>query len=117
MIAAYPGYNYIMAPAELGHLWPEALASRIRNGAAHIIHIPFRKEPLADAISQFGPDHYPVGSGLTFYSRKGTSRGAICNVRISNLRKQRCGRQARCLVLYASRVRASARRRAAVADL
>lgn len=70
IIAAYPGYDYIMAPAELAPLWPTALASRIRSGKAHVIHIPFRKEPLADAVSQFGPDNYPVGGGLTCYSRE-----------------------------------------------
>ena len=67
IIAAYPGYGYITAPAELSGLWPSALASRIRSGVAHVIHVPFRKEPLADAVGRFGPNNYPVGAGLTYY--------------------------------------------------
>ena len=43
------------------------LASRIRNGTAHVIHVPFKQEPLADAVSQFSFDSLPT-SGLSYYS-------------------------------------------------
>lgn len=68
IIAAYPGFDYIGAPEQLAHLWPTALGSRIRNGAAHAIHVPFKQEPLKDAISQFSHDNFPNGNGLGIYS-------------------------------------------------
>ncbi len=73
IIAAYPGYEYIMAPADLRVLWPGALGSRIANRAARGIHIPFKKEPISGAISQF--DHKnPPNSSLSYYNRE-TYRG------------------------------------------
>ena len=65
IIAAYPGLDFVVAPLALAGLWPAALASRIRSGAAHVIHVPFKREPLRDAIGQFSHDNYPVGQGLT----------------------------------------------------
>ena len=69
IIAAYPGYNYIMDPGALSHFWPESLAVRIRDGRAHVIHVPFRKEPLIDAVSQFNHSNYPRGQGIGCYDR------------------------------------------------
>lgn len=34
--------EYITAPALLSDLWPTALSTRIRSGAAHVIHLPFK---------------------------------------------------------------------------
>ncbi|MCX6717533.1 MAG: TIR domain-containing protein [Candidatus Taylorbacteria bacterium] len=68
VIAAYPGYNRIMNPSALSELWPKALADRINNGTAKVIHIPFRKEPIADAVSQFDFNNLPRG-GLSYYSK------------------------------------------------
>lgn len=70
IIAAYPDYEYIGAPAELFSLWPFALTTRIYSGAAHVIHIPFKCEPLKDAIGQLSHDSLPVGGGLTRYSQE-----------------------------------------------
>lgn len=69
IIAAYPGYERIMAPAQLSHLWPKALADRINNGTAKVIHVPFKKEPIADAVSQFDFNNPPKGC-LVHYSRE-----------------------------------------------
>ena len=66
IIAAYPGQEFILDPTELAPLWPVALAKRIREGTAHVIHVPFRLEALRDAIAQFGPAKLPQ-SGLSFY--------------------------------------------------
>jgi hypothetical protein len=68
IIAAYPAYSYINNPLGLRSLWPTALAERIDNNTAHVIHVPFRKEPIKDAISQFDHDKYPPGGGLGYYS-------------------------------------------------
>lgn len=69
IIAAYPGYERIMNPSQLSSLWPRALAERIDNGTAHVIHIPFKKEPIAAAIDQFDFMN-PPKSGLTYYSHE-----------------------------------------------
>ncbi len=68
IIAAYPSYPPIFDPAALRPLWPAALAQRIDNGTAHVIHIPFRQQPIKDAIDQFDHNTYPAGGGLGYYS-------------------------------------------------
>ena len=69
IIVAYPGYERVMDPNALSTLWPKALADRINNGTAKAIHVPFKKEPIADAVSQFDFDNPPKGS-LVYYSRE-----------------------------------------------
>ncbi|MGZ8906185.1 MAG: TIR domain-containing protein [Methylobacter sp.] len=69
IIAAYTGYGTpIRKPAALKAHWPSALATRINNGTANVIHIPFKKMALLDAISQFSHNALPKGGGLGFYS-------------------------------------------------
>lgn len=67
VIAAYTDFIRITSPLELSYLWPSALATRINNSAAHVIHIPFKKEPLAHAVLTFSHDLYPNGGGLGIY--------------------------------------------------
>ena len=68
IIAAYPGYSMIMKPNVLSFLWPKALAERISNKTARVIHVPFKKEPIADAVSQFDFNN-PPQSALSHYSK------------------------------------------------
>lgn len=68
IIAAYPNYDYILAPAKLRPLWPTALEDRIDNKTARVIHIPFKKLPIADAIGQFTLAN-PPNSSLSYYTR------------------------------------------------
>jgi hypothetical protein len=68
IIAAYPGRRPILEPGRLSHLWPRALATRINDGSARVIHIPFLKAPLAKAVSQFTHTNLPKGP-LTYYTR------------------------------------------------
>lgn len=68
IIAAYPGYEVITEPKELAALWPPALANRIANGSARVIHVPFKQAVLRDAMGQFGPDKQPP-HGYWYYSR------------------------------------------------
>ena len=68
IIATYPDCEYIMAPAKLRPLWPTALEDRIDNKTARVIHIPFKKLPIADAIDQFTLTNPPKGP-LSYYSR------------------------------------------------
>lgn len=70
IIAAYPGCEYILYPQGLSTLWPKALKDRIENGSASVIHIPFKKEPIKDAISQFDHNNKPKDAGLGFYSKE-----------------------------------------------
>lgn len=69
VIAAYTGYERIMDPAALSSLWPEALADRINGKTATVIHVPFKKEPITDAVSQFDFNKLPE-SGLAYYSKE-----------------------------------------------
>ncbi|WP_137917947.1 TIR domain-containing protein [Hydrogenophaga sp. 2FB] len=71
IIAVYPDYEWILAPKELANYWPPALASRIANGTARVIHIPFKLPAVLDAIEQFGVSNteYPK-NGYGFYSRE-----------------------------------------------
>lgn len=71
LILAYPDYDSIMAPAELSVYWPPALKTRIENGSARAIHIPFRKAPVLDALSQFDitNKNYPT-NGYGYYTRE-----------------------------------------------
>jgi hypothetical protein len=68
IIAAYPGYKSIRYPESHRHKWPTALAYRIDNGTAHVIHVPFKQEPLKEAIETFDHERYPKGGGLGRYS-------------------------------------------------
>lgn len=67
IIVVYTGYNKIMAPSELSHLWPAELAKAIKNETVGIIHVPFKKEPIADTISQFDMNNHPKTT-LNYYS-------------------------------------------------
>lgn len=68
IIAAYPGKGAIKQPETLSSLWPTALAARINDGSASVIHVPFQKEVVSAAVGQFGPDALPKGGGLGRYS-------------------------------------------------
>ena len=69
IIAAYVGYQTpIRNPRAISRLWPAALATRIGNGSANVIHIPFKKAALLDAIGQFSHTKLPSGGGLGIYS-------------------------------------------------
>lgn len=68
IIAAYPGYDTILNPVALRHLWPASLSARIDSNTASVIHIPFRQLPIDDAIKQFNHDNLPKGGGLGAYS-------------------------------------------------
>ena len=69
IIAVYPEYDYILDPKALKPLWPLALRRRIDNHSARVIHIPFKKRPIAVAIGQFTHAN-PPKSGLTYYTRE-----------------------------------------------
>jgi hypothetical protein len=69
IIVAYTNYKSILAPTQLRQLWPQALASRIDALRARVVHIPFKKAPLADAIARFDQKNLPEGA-LTHYTQE-----------------------------------------------
>jgi hypothetical protein len=70
IIATYTstGYDVIRAPQALSAWWPTALSTRIANGTASVIHIPFKQRPIDAAIRQFSHNNLPTGGGLGIYS-------------------------------------------------
>jgi antiphage defense system Thoeris ThsB-like protein len=69
IVATYTVFDKpIREPTALSEYWPSALALRINNETANVIHIPFKKEALKDAISQFSHEKPPLGKGLGIYS-------------------------------------------------
>jgi len=68
IIAAYTDYGPVLEPAKFWPLWPKALADRINNKAARVIHIPFKKAPISAAISRFDHENLPK-SALSYYGR------------------------------------------------
>lgn len=70
IIAVYTGCDYpIFEPSKLSSLWPKTLSIRINNRTAHVIHIPFKKLPIAATIGQFDINNYPYGAGLGVYNQ------------------------------------------------
>ncbi len=79
IIAAYPGFDRVQGPRELSYLWPAALRQRIDNGSASVIHVPFLKAPIMDAIDQFSFNMYPSGGGLGIYSDQAYRNWGLLN--------------------------------------
>lgn len=69
IIASYPGYECILNPEALRDLWPATLEKRIDQRTARVVHIAFKKRPLAAAIDQFTLQNLP-GGALAYYSQK-----------------------------------------------
>ena len=66
IIAAYTDYCPILEPPKFWPLWPKALEDRINNKTARVIHVPFKKAPIMDAIAQFNHNKLP-NSSLSYY--------------------------------------------------
>ncbi len=69
IIAAYTDYSPVLEPAKFWPLWPKALADRINNQTAQVLHIPFKKAPIMDAMDRFTHDNLP-GGPLIHYVRE-----------------------------------------------
>lgn len=67
IVAAYAIWDKpIRSPRALAAYWPAALEDRVNNSTANIIHIPFKKAAIFDAI-RFSHSSLPVGQGLGIY--------------------------------------------------
>lgn len=70
IIIVYFDTDFILDPTNYHKYWPSALKKRIISGEASCIHIPFRKEPFKDAVTQFSKNNMPNGKSLGVYSEK-----------------------------------------------
>ena len=70
LIIAYPGYNSILHVESHRSVWPTVLSQRIDNGTARAIHVPFKKDPILDAIGQFTVQKSSLTSGKNYYTLK-----------------------------------------------
>ncbi|MGI6710910.1 MAG: TIR domain-containing protein [Bacilli bacterium] len=69
IIVVYVGYKKIKDPSLLSSAWCKNLLKYINNKLAKCIHVPFKKEPIFAAISQFSvvDNNYPATS-LNYYN-------------------------------------------------
>lgn len=68
LIIVYPKFEKILNASLLSDKWPKSLKERIDNGSAKCIHVPFKKEPILDAISQFSVNDKLPSSSMDVYS-------------------------------------------------
>lgn len=69
IIAVYPDFEYIQNVNSHSEEWPKALKDRIEKNSVRVIHIPFKKEPIKDAISQFNHNNKPT-TAVSYYSKE-----------------------------------------------
>ncbi|MDO4569062.1 MAG: hypothetical protein Q4D38_01595 [Planctomycetia bacterium] len=55
---------------DISSRWPQALRSRIINGTARCIHIPFKMEPIVNALEQFTCFTNKLSSSRNTYDQK-----------------------------------------------
>lgn len=70
LICVYVGFEKINAPKALSARWPNELTTRIDNGTANAIHVPFKKEILLTAIKQFSVNANSPGGSLVTYTNE-----------------------------------------------
>lgn len=70
LIIAHTGFVSVLNPTALSNRWPTALTTRINNGSATAIHIPFKKDAIFDAIGQFTVNSNNLTGGLNYYNRE-----------------------------------------------
>jgi hypothetical protein len=60
IIVTYLNTTGIIAPSLLWHKWPDALRTRILEGRAKAVHIPFEKEKIKTAIERYNINCRPA---------------------------------------------------------
>ena len=69
LIVAYVDLQVVLQPQSLSGYWPDALAWRIKGSAGNMIHIPFAKNPIMDALPRFTVNgEMPRNGVLGFYN-------------------------------------------------
>ncbi len=68
LIVTYVDLQVVLQPDRLSDYWPSALSVRIGNAQGSMIHIPFAKNPIMDALPRFTVSgEKPKGGVLGFY--------------------------------------------------
>ncbi len=80
LICIYPGFETIFKPQDLSNLWPTALLDRVNDKSLKAIHLPFKKDALLDAISQFSVNNRMPNSAMAYYSKE-AHKAFGCKVR------------------------------------
>ena len=69
LIVTYVDLQVVLQPQLLSNYWPHALSSRIRESQGSMIHIPFAKDPIMDALPRFTVNgEKPKGGVLGYYN-------------------------------------------------
>ena len=61
LIIAYTGCQTMLNPEAYSAWWPNTLSTRIRDGSARAIHIPFKKDAMQDRIACSNLDREKIG--------------------------------------------------------
>lgn len=75
LIVAYVDFQVVLHPRLLSGYWPNVLNSRISNGQGNMIHVPFAKAPLMDAIPRFTVNGEKPNGGVYGFYTADTHRG------------------------------------------
>lgn len=70
LIIAYTGFGAVLKPASHSDKWPTTLATRLNNGSAKAIHIPFKKDALLNAIGRFTINGEELNGSFVHYTRE-----------------------------------------------
>lgn len=68
LIITYVDYQVILHPHLLSGYWPDALSTRISNAQGSMIHIPFAKSTIQDALPRFTVNGEDIGGNKVHYS-------------------------------------------------
>ncbi len=67
IIATYPSMDQITAvTAQMRSFWPQALRTRIQNGKAKVVHVPFKRSALNYCMGHYSHDTLPKSGEGTF---------------------------------------------------
>lgn len=70
LICVYTGQSIMTTPSNFSSRWPNVLKERIDNGSAKAIHIPYKKDILLSALSQFSVNNQSPSGSLIIYKRE-----------------------------------------------
>lgn len=68
LIITYVDYQVVLQPVLLSNYWPHALSSRIGNAQGNMIHIPFAKGLIMDALPRFTVNGEEPNGVYDFYT-------------------------------------------------
>lgn len=70
LIIAYTGCDFVLNPKGLSSRWPTSLATRLNNGSAKAIHVPFKQDAIFDAIQRFTVNGEKLNGSFVYYDEE-----------------------------------------------